>query len=138
MKKHFLLLIVLALALPSYAQNKPAAKKNGAVITWEKKKHDFGNVSQGDKAEHIFYFTNTGNEPLMITNVQVSCDCTSFPKGCPRDPMPPGASGEITVSFDSTGKMGLQNKVITLTTNATNPEGNQISFTLNVVEKKTQ
>ena len=61
---------------------------------------------------------------------QVSCGCTT-PKGWPRDPIPPGASGEITVSFNSAGKMGMQNKPVTLITNAVNPEANQISFTTN-------
>ena len=91
---------------------------------------------QGDKAEHIFYFTNTGNEPLIITNVQVSCTCTTLK--WPRDPIPPGGSGEITVSFNSTGKMGIQNKPVTLITNAVNPEGNTITFTMNILDKKPQ
>ena len=138
LKKYLFLLLVLAFAVSSYAQQKTVVKKAGAVITWEKQRHEFGNVSQGDKPQHTFYFTNAGSEPLFITNVQVNCDCTSFPKGWPRDPIPPGASGEITVSFDSTGKMGIQNKVITVITNATNPDGNQISFTMNVIEKKPQ
>lgn len=137
-EKGFVFIILLGLVVGSYGQQPAAAKKDGAVITWEKKKHDFGNVYQGDKAEHTFYFSNTGNEPLIITNVQVSCDCTSFPKGWPRDPIPPGASGEIAVAFNSTGKMGLQNKPITLITNAINSEGNQISFTMTVIGKKSQ
>ena len=128
---------VLGLAFQSFAQEKKAVQKNGAVIAWEKKSHDFGNIVQGDKVEHTFYFSNTGNEPLIITNVQVSCGCTT-PKGWPRDPIPPGASGEITVSFNSAGKMGVQNKPVTLVTNAVNPEGNTITFTTNILDKKPQ
>ncbi len=135
MRKYWLLVFVLAIACPSFAQEKKAEKKDGAAITWEKKSHDFGNILQGDKVEHTFHFTNTGNEPLIITNVQVSCGCTT-PKGWPRDPIPPGASGEITVSFNSTGKMGIQNKPVTLVTNAVNTDGNTISFTTNILEKK--
>jgi hypothetical protein len=138
MKKYLHLLIVLGFAVQSYGQQEAVVKKDGALITWEKNRHDFGNKYEGDKLEHTFYFSNTGNEPLIITNVQVSCDCTSFPKGWPRDPIPSGASGQITVAFNSTGKMGLQNKLITVVTNAVNPEGNQISFTTNIVEKKSQ
>lgn len=128
-----LLVLVLAVAGTAFAQDKKAEQKNGAVITWEKKTHDFGNIVQGDKVEHTFYFTNTGNEPLLITNVQVSCGCT-VPKW-PRDPIPPGARGELTVSFNSAGKMGKQNKPVTLVSNAVNPEGNTITFTTNVLEK---
>ena len=137
MRKYLFLVIVLGVTFQSFAQDKPAVKKNGAVITWEKKAHDFGNIFQGDKVEHTFYFTNTGNEPLIITNVQVSCGCTT-PKGWPRDPIPPGARGEITVSFNSSEKMGMQNKPVTLVSNAVNPEGNQITFTTHILDKKPQ
>ena len=137
MRKYLFLLCVVVFAFESFAQEKKITQKNGAVITWEKKSHDFGNIIQGDKVEHTFYFTNTGNEPLIITNVQVSCGCTT-PKGWPRDPIPPGAQGEITVSFNSAGKMGMQNKPVTLITNAVNPEGNTITFTTNIPEKKPQ
>lgn len=137
MRKYLILVFVLAFAVPSLAQTKEVAKKDGAVITWEKKSHDFGNIFQGDRVEHTFHFTNTGNEPLIITNVQVSCGCTT-PKGWPRDPIPPGGSGEITVSFNSAGKMGKQNKPVTLVTNAVNPEGNQITFTTTILDKKPQ
>ncbi len=134
MKKYLLVLLVLAVASPSFAQE-ATQQKNGAVITWEKKSHDFGNIVQGDKVEHTFHFTNTGNEPLIITNVQVSCGCTT-PKGWPRDPIPPGASGEITVGYNSTGRSGVQSKPVTLVTNAVNTEGNTISFTTTVIDKK--
>jgi Protein of unknown function (DUF1573) len=135
MRKYLLLICVLGLAVQSFAQDKKVEQKNGAVITWEKKAHDFGTIVQGDKVEHTFYFTNTGNEPLIITNVQVSCGCTT-PKGWPRDPIPPKGSGEITVAFNSAGKMGVQNKPVTMVTNAINPEGNTITFTTNVIDKK--
>jgi hypothetical protein len=138
MRKYLLLVFVLGLAFQSFAQEKKAEqKKDGAVIAWEKQTHDFGNIVQGDKVEHTFHFTNTGNQPLIITNVEVSCGCTT-PKGWPRDPIPPGASGEITVSFNSAGKMGVQNKPVTLVTNAVNPEANRITFTTTILEKKPQ
>ena len=137
MRKYLLLIIVLGLTVHSFAQNKTAEQKNGAVITWEKKTHDFGSLVQGDKAEHTFYFTNTGNEPLIITNVQIDCGCTTA-KGWPRDPVPPRSNGEITVSFNTVGKMGMQNKAVTLVTNAVNADGNTITFTTNILDKKRQ
>ncbi len=137
MRKYLIIICALAIALPSFAQEKKAEKKDGPVISWEKKTHDFGNIFQGDKVEHTFHFTNVGNEPLIITNVQVSCGCTT-PKGWPRDPIPPGGSGELTVSFNSAGKMGMQNKPVTLVTNAVNKDGNQISFTTTILDKKPQ
>lgn len=136
MRKYLLLVCVLGLTVQSFAQEKKVEQKNGAVIAWEKKTHDFGNIVQGDKVEHIFYFTNTGNEPLIISNVQVSCTCTTLK--WPRDPIPPGGNGEINVSFNSTGKLGIQNKPVVLVNNAVSPEGNTITFTMNVVDKKPQ
>ena len=137
MKKYFLIVVMLGLGLQGFAQVTSAAKPNGPVITFEKKTHEFGDIVQGDKVEETFKFANTGNEPLIITNVQVTCGCTT-PKGWPRDPIPPGAKAEITVGFNSAGKMGRQNKVVTIVSNAANPDGAQISFTANVLEKKVQ
>lgn len=136
MKKYFFLLIVFAFAGQAFAQV-AASKANGAVITFEKSSHDFGDIYQGDKVENTFKFTNTGTEPLIITNVQVTCGCTT-PKGWPRDPIAPGGKGEITIAFNSAGKSGRNNKVVTVVSNAVNAEGSQISFTTNVLEKKVQ
>jgi len=108
----------------------------GAAITWEENAYDFGEVIAGEKVEHTFKFSNTGSEPLVITNVQVTCGCTT-PKGWPRDPIPPGKRAELVVQFNSAGKMGRQNKVVTVISNAV--DGNsQVTFTATVIEKKAQ
>lgn len=130
MKKLFFAFVMLGGAVHSYAQTK------GPVITWEKSVHDFGDVAQGDKVEHTFKFKNAGSEPLIITNVQVTCGCTT-PKGWARDPIAPGQSSEITIAFNSLGKFGKQTKVVTIVSNAINQEGGQISFLANVLEKKS-
>jgi hypothetical protein len=135
MKKYLLLIVVLGFAAQGFAQQ--SAAQNGPVITFEKKTHDFGDIFQGDKVEETFEFANTGTEPLIITNVQVTCGCTT-PKGWPRDPIMPGGKAELTVAFNSAGKMGKQNKVVTVVSNAVNADGAQISFTTNVLEKKGQ
>ncbi|MBL7856838.1 MAG: DUF1573 domain-containing protein [Cyclobacteriaceae bacterium] len=135
MKKLLFLGVLLILTGQVSAQTVNA--QNGPVITFEKSTHDFGDIVQGDKVEYTYKFTNTGNEPLLITNVNVQCGCTT-PKGWPRDPVPPGGKAEITVGFNSAGKMGLQNKVVTLVSNAANVEGNKISFTTNVLADKKQ
>jgi len=137
MRKYLFLVFILGVVASSFGQQaQQTVKKDGAVITFDKKTHDFGDIMQGDKVEHTFYFTNTGNEPLIITNVQVTCGCTT-PKGWPREPIPPGGKGELTVSFNSAGKSGRQNKPVTVVSNATNTDGNQITFTTNVLEKST-
>ncbi|HRI79947.1 MAG TPA: DUF1573 domain-containing protein [Cyclobacteriaceae bacterium] len=130
MKQLFFLLVCVMTVGSSKAQS------GGPILTWEKSTHDFGDVVQGEKVEHTFKFKNTGNEPLIITNVQVTCGCT-IPKGWARDPIKPGQSGEITISFDSSGRHGRNNKVVTVVSNAKNQEGTQILFIANVVEKNS-
>ena len=70
----------------------------------------------------------------MITDVQVTCGCTT-PKFS-RDPIMPGGKSEILIGFDSTFKSGKQDKTITIVSNAVNPEASRVTFTANVVEKK--
>jgi Protein of unknown function (DUF1573) len=135
MKKLLMAAALIVLAFGAFSQSTTTANQNGPVLTWDKTTHDFGVIAQGDVVEHTFKFANTGNEPLIITNVQVSCGCTT-PKGWPRDPVMPGGKGELTVAFNSTGKMGLQNKPVTIVSNALNDT--KISFTTEVVEKKPQ
>lgn len=108
----------------------------GAAITWENNIHDFGDIIEGDKVEYTYKFTNTGTEALVITNVQVTCGCTT-PKGWPRDPIAPGKKAEIIVQFNSTGKIGRQNKVVTVVSNAIGGNS-QITFSATVLEKKIQ
>jgi hypothetical protein len=86
------------------------------VITFEKDFHDFGKINSGEKITYAFKFKNTGKSVLLITNVSTSCGCTvtSFPK----QPIQPGEESSIDVSFDSTGKHGLQTKSVIVFTNA--------------------
>lgn len=129
--KKYLLAGMICLVAASFVNGQSAAK--GPVITWEKNTHDFGDITQSDKVEHTFAFTNTGTEPLIITNIQVTCGCTA-PKWS-KDPIAPGAKSEITVAFNPAGKMGKQNKVVTVVSNAANDE-NKITFTANILDKK--
>ena len=109
---------------------------SGSAISWDKNAHDFGEVTEGEKVEHTFKFENTGTEPLVITNVQVTCGCTT-PKGWPRDPIAPGKKAELVVQFNSTGKIGRQNKVVTVISNAAGGNS-QVTFAATVLEKKIQ
>jgi len=135
MKKYLFLIAFAGLAFQGFAQTASSKKVDGPVITFEKSTHDFGDIIQDDKVEHTYVLTNTGNEPLIITNVEVSCGCTT-PKGFQRDPIAPGAKSEIVIAFNSTGKIGRQNKTLRVVSNAVNPEGANISFTANVLAKK--
>ncbi len=135
MKKYLFLILAFAVAAPLWAQNASAQKVNGPVIKFEKSTHDFGDMKQGDKVEETFEFVNAGNEPLIITNVEVSCGCTA-PKW-PKNPIAPGQKAEIVIGFNSAGKSGAQNKVVTVVSNAVNPEPAQIKFKANVIVAAT-
>lgn len=127
------LCFAFSFAISTLAQSQTDDNK-GAIITWEVTSYEFGDIYKGDKVQHTFKFTNTGSSPLIITNVEVTCGCT-IPKGWPRDPIMPGNRGELQVQFDSSGKFGRQNKVVTVVSNSR--YGNsQITFSANVLDKK--
>lgn len=130
MIKRLLPLLFLVTTIQVNAQD----EVTGPVITWEKLSHEFGDITQGEKIEHTFKFTNTGTAALVITNVEVTCGCT-VPRGWPRDPIMPGEKGEITVAFSSAGKIGRQNKVVTVTSNSVG-KTNQVMIVANVLDKK--
>jgi len=133
--KSFFALIFACLITLSNAIGQKQEITSGPILTWETASHDFGDIEQGDKVEYTYRFTNSGNEPLMITNVTTQCGCTT-PKGWPRDPVPPGGKGEIIAAFNSAGKFGKQHKVVTIVSNAVNSEGAQLILNVNVLEKK--
>ena len=117
------LLLALSLVTAAYSAQaqtaKPADKAApvaGPAITFEESKYDFGSVVQGGTVDHVFKFKNTGTAPLIISNIGVSCGCTT-PEWT-KDPVLPGKTGSITAHFNSTGKMGMQNKVLTIESNA--------------------
>ncbi len=85
------------------------------TVEWSETEFDYGTVDQGEKVNHNYKFTNTGSEPLIISNAKGSCGCTV--PSWPKDPIPPGGSGEIQVQFDSKGKKGVQSKRVTITAN---------------------
>ena len=76
---------------------------------------DFGTIDEGDKVEHTFTFTNTGTNPLVLETCKGSCGCTV--PTCPKEPIPPGGTGEIGVVFNSKGKKNKQTKRVTITCN---------------------
>jgi hypothetical protein len=98
---------------PANAQTKVA----GPQIQFEELKYDFGSIKQGDVVDHTFKFKNVGTQPLVISNIGVSCGCTT--PDWTKDPVMPGKSGIVTAKFNSAGKVGMQNKVLTIESNST-------------------
>ncbi len=129
-RNHFIIILIGGLLLMQkiYAQT-----VNGPVASFDETSYDFGDLFQGDKVNHIFDFTNTGNQPLLIANVLTTCGCTATK--WPKKPVKPGKTGQIKITFDSSGKMGKQNKIITVVSNA-DPQHNRLSITASVLPKK--
>lgn len=114
----FTLIFTFAFTFFAFAQEETKPIGPITEIEFEENEFDWGTITQGDKVSYIFKFTNTGNEPLLIKNAKGSCGCT-VPQW-PKEPIAPGAKGEIKVVFNSKGKMGMQSKRVTITAN-TNP-----------------
>ena len=112
MKRGILLLFVGLFALSLTAQDKTAK------IEFKEETIDYGEIAKGSDGVRVFEFTNTGDEPLVITNVKSSCGCT-IPKK-PDAPILPGETGEIQVKYD-TNRVGPIRKAITVTSNADTP-----------------
>jgi hypothetical protein len=110
-------------AVKSQAEVKDQAQEvvknpNAPEISFDKTVHDYGTIPYNGDGKCVFEFTNTGKEPLILTNVRSSCGCT-VPKW-PREPILPGQSDVINVEY-KTNRIGKINKTITVQSNASNP-----------------
>ena len=119
MKKLFLsVLLTIAVDFGANAQEKTGSKVSGgshAEITFTEMEHDYGEVQKGGNGICEFVYKNTGNAPLMLTNVRSSCGCTV--PSWSREPLMPGQTGKIKVKYN-TNNVGTINKSITVESNA--------------------
>jgi len=126
MKKIFFVIgLLFSFAIISNSQTEPTGE-----ITFEKTTQEFGDIKQGQTVTAVFKFKNTGKSPVILSNVQTTCGCT-VPTWT-REPIAPGKTAEINATFNSAGKMGMQNKVITVFSNAKNSQ-TQVSIVCNVL-----
>lgn len=93
--------------------------KGTSEITFREYQHDFGKVSEGEKLSYIFTFENKGTGDLIINSASTTCGCT-VPKYDTK-PIHSGGSGKLEVVFDTSGRDGIQTKVITVKSNASTP-----------------
>ncbi len=104
--------------------------QNLGEIEFDKIVQEFGEIKQGQSVTATFRLKNKGKSPIILSNVQTTCGCT-VPVWT-REPIAPGKTTEINATFNSSGKMGQQNKVITIYSNAKNSQ-TQVSIVCNVV-----
>ena len=85
-------------------------------MDFESSVYDFGKIKEGEVVKHVFKFENTGTSPVILSQVSASCGCTT--PTFTTTPILPGKTGEIAVEFNSAGQIGLQQKIITIASNA--------------------
>ncbi len=112
MKNLISILFIGMMSLGVFAQEKVAK------IEFKTDTIDYGTIEKGADGVRIFEFTNTGNAPLIISDVKSTCGCT-VPKK-PEGPIMPGQTGEISVKYD-TNRVNPIRKTITVTSNADTP-----------------
>lgn len=103
--------------------------ENAPAFKFEKEAFDFGQITEGQTVTYDFKFKNIGKSPLIISSATATCGCT-VPEYS-KQPIAPGEEGVIKVLFNSAGKPGMQNKVVTITAN-TIPETTELNILGNV------
>lgn len=128
--KKIIIALSLLFSIVLISNSQTDAPAGAGDIVFEKTTQEFGDIKQGQVVNAVFKFKNTGKTPVILSNVQTTCGCT-VPTWT-KEPIAPGKTAEINATFNSTGKMGMQNKVITVFSNAKNSQ-TQVSIVCNVL-----
>lgn len=131
MKKIFsALTLILTISTFTYAQSSVSPNSssseaapvvvnpNAGEFKWVEETHDFGTIPQGIPVKNKFEFTNTGKEPIIVSNVQKTCGCTVTE--WTKEPVMPGQVGFVTAEFNA-AKEGPFTKAITVQSDAKTP-----------------
>lgn len=113
------------------AENAAEVSKKAPEVSFEKMAHDFGPIFSGEKVAYNFRFTNTGDAPLIIINTRSGCGCTVG--DYPKEPIPPGGTARVNVTFNSAGRRGFQSESVRVVTNAT-PQEYLLRITAEVIQ----
>ena len=105
--RYLLATFILLAALSTPAQSK---------IKFSDVKKNFGFVKKGEKVVLQYEFTNTGNQPLIISEAKAECSCTSV--NWPKEPIAPGQKGLIEVTFDTASTYDRQDRTVAVYSNA--------------------
>lgn len=111
------LVLFIGLTTVSFAQK--------GVLKFKEETHKFGKVPQGVPVTNEFVFTNTGTDPVVISNAAASCGCTT--PTWTTTPVMPGKTGSVKATFNA-ATPGLFNKSVTISSNT---EGGQVILYLN-------
>lgn len=115
MKKVFLTIKIILLTIIVNGQSVLKEDSNYPIMTFESEIIDYRTITQGANGVREFKFTNSGNEPLIISEARKTCGCT-IPTW-PKAPIKPGESSVIKVKYD-TKRIGMINKSVIIISNA--------------------
>ena len=108
--------------------------QNAPQIDFNERVYDFKDVTEGTKVEYTFKIINKGKSDLLIRSVKASCGCTAANPA--TNVVKPSSNTDLKVVFDSNGKVGLQNKTITIISNDPNSSTSILRISGNVLQKK--
>lgn len=140
--------MLLSFGVLLFACKEKEAKNSGGVsmqipkdstlftrITWlDSTDRNYGTIAEGQKLEVAWRFLNAGNKPLIIARVQPSCGCTIAEQ--PEAPIMPGKEGVIKASFNSEGRIGINNKELFVIANTQGSQSSEVRFSVTVQKKK--
>ena len=108
---------ITMLSLSNPSETVSSAEVAGPVVSLSSDTFDFGNIQKGDNGTCVFELKNDGFEPLIISKCDKTCGCT-IPK-CNHDPILPGETTEVEVTYD-TNRIGPFQKSVKVHSNASN------------------
>lgn len=120
---------IFLLSFNAFSQNK------GPAIKFDFLEYDYGTIYQGGDGSSDFKFKNTGDEPLVLSSVRSSCGCTV--PSWPKDPILPGQSASIKVTYD-TKRIGAISKQISVVSNAVADPTLTLSIKGNILQKPNE
>lgn len=128
---YFILLSFISVSCRGKSQSTQNTQAADTQIEWTKKNWNFGDITEGEIVTHTYYFKNSGDQNLIIKNIDSGCGCTTV--SYDKKPLRPGKEGKIEIAFNSAGRYGKQYKEISIFANI--PEKQvTLSFTANVKE----
>ncbi len=107
---------------------------DSTTVQWLDSTKDFGKIEEGQKLQVSFRFKNTGDKPLVIAKVQPSCGCTVADES--KEPIAPGAEGQVKAVFNSDGHEGINPKTLDVYSNTKGVPSTALKFVVEVEKKK--
>ncbi|MBA2501085.1 MAG: DUF1573 domain-containing protein [Chitinophagaceae bacterium] len=144
--KYYLILLCTIFGLSSCGSNESANETTATAATeavqpagnttieWvDSSYQDLGKVKEGQTVEVTYRFKNSGNEPLVVSNVSAGCGCTVAEK--PQEPIAPGKESIIKAQFNSAGQsVGEHRKEVYVVANTAPNDRQTLSFRVEVIK----